>query len=770
MGRLARQLTEMQRRITQLERGAGTAQLASSSIEGGALTVNDDQGNPQIILGLQDDGTYAHTATGGTQPPPPSNPVVGAGILGLQVSWDGSMADGTPPLSDFAGVQVHVSGDPAFVPSTATLQSTMIAPGVRPIVGLPAGIPAYVALVTINASGVTSPPSSTIGAQPLAVPDAIPAGSITSGMVAFSITGGGIAVTIGPAPSSPAVGDLWFDPANGYAMNRWDGSQWNTYQFGTSAISAGSVTADLVAANAITAGLIAAGAIDGQTINSISIFGSTISAGNMIVSGTQGGLFVYSTGGTVVQTFSTNPTGSTWVCPLGITTVEADITAPGGGGAAGPNGGTNVAGVGGNSGEFASEPALGVTPGHSYAWSMAAPGTGGLPVGTRNGGDAGTGIFNGDSVAVTAHGGGGGRGAGTNGPLATGSANTRHRNGALGWINPSIPNQYGGGGASPPSATVAGRNGNGNYGAPAVVGGAGPGGNGFGGGPDGYSGLTPYGYGGGGGGGANNSARSNQGADGAPGLIKITYTAASPVMLASIAGAATFDPEAGQSVPAGLYLLGGTPVSFQGVLSEDTHATISAPAGRQLQLSSPKTLSSDIQAQLLVAGAVSTGQPRLSFNGLSVPVLSAAYPSGSTFQGRANTTTLTFDNILQVQVLANAVYTFECQLIYSGGAAGATNFQFSIGSPSGTEADWFVPLYFNTSNVRTEYQTSYSSGVMIAYCDGVAASAAKALSIFGTMYTGSSGGTAGLYWAQGTSSGTTTRLWSGSRISFFQIG
>jgi hypothetical protein len=641
---------------------------------------------------------------------------------------------------------------------------------VRPIVGLPAGIPAYVALVTINASGVTSPPSSTIGAQPLAVPDAIPAGSITSGMVAFSITGGGIAVTIGPAPSSPAVGDLWFDPANGYAMNRWDGSQWNTYQFGTSAISAGSVTADLVAANAITAGLIAAGAIDGQTINSISIFGSTISAGNMIVSGTQGGLFVYSTGGTVVQTFSTNPTGSTWVCPLGITTVEADITAPGGGGAAGPNGGTNVAGVGGNSGEFASEPALGVTPGHSYAWSMAAPGTGGLPVGTRNGGDAGTGIFNGDSVAVTAHGGGGGRGAGTNGPLATGSANTRHRNGALGWINPSIPNQYGGGGASPPSATVAGRNGNGNYGAPAVVGGAGPGGNGFGGGPDGYSGLTPYGYGGGGGGGANNSARSNQGADGAPGLIKITYTAASPVMLASIAGAATFDPEAGQSVPAGLYLLGGTPVSFQGVLSEDTHATISAPAGRQLQLSSPKTLSSDIQAQLLVAGAVSTGQPRLSFNGLSVPVLSAAYPSGSTFQGRANTTTLTFDNILQVQVLANAVYTFECQLIYSGGAAGATNFQFSIGSPSGTEADWFVPLYFNTSNVRTEYQTSYSSGVMIAYCDGVAASAAKALSIFGTMYTGSSGGTAGLYWAQGTSSGTTTRLWSGSRISFFQIG
>jgi hypothetical protein len=96
-------------------------------------------------------------------------------------------------------------------------------------------------------------------------------------------------------PSNPNTGDLWFDTANGNALYQWSGSAWVAYQFGTSAIADGAITASLVAANAIVAGAIAAGAIDGFTINGVTINGDTINATDLIVSGTDGGLFAYGT-------------------------------------------------------------------------------------------------------------------------------------------------------------------------------------------------------------------------------------------------------------------------------------------------------------------------------------------------------------------------------------------------------------------------------------------------------------------------------------------
>ena len=113
----------------------------------------------------------------------------------------------------------------------------------------------------------------------------------------------------------------------------------------------------------------------------------------------------------IVQGFS----GSTvWTCPAGVTSVKAECW--GGGGTGGGTDGQNGGG-GGGGGEYAAEPALAVTAGHTYTVSVGGPG--------------GTTTFAGDSVTVTATAGKNGSGA-TPGAGGSGSGNTTHYNGGAG--------------------------------------------------------------------------------------------------------------------------------------------------------------------------------------------------------------------------------------------------------------------------------------------------------------------------------------------------
>lgn len=122
---------------------------------------------------------------------------------------------------------------------------------------------------------------------------AIQPGSLTSGQlsefagieaaqVSFTAAGiGGITTSVsGTSPVSPNLDDLWFNAAADYALYQWNGTAWTPYQFGTSAIAAGSVTAALIAANTITAAQIAAG-----TITAEQIAAGTITAQNLAVGG-----------------------------------------------------------------------------------------------------------------------------------------------------------------------------------------------------------------------------------------------------------------------------------------------------------------------------------------------------------------------------------------------------------------------------------------------------------------------------------------------------
>lgn len=123
---------------------------------------------------------------------------------------------------------------------------------------------------------------------------------ITAGQVAFSYKDlGGMSATIAiAAPASPADGDLWFDSTNGYALRQWNGTAWVPYQFGTNAIAAGSVTAQLIAADAIIAGKIAAGAITADKIAAGTIIagvvdGTIIMGASFIADGTSGEFLGY---------------------------------------------------------------------------------------------------------------------------------------------------------------------------------------------------------------------------------------------------------------------------------------------------------------------------------------------------------------------------------------------------------------------------------------------------------------------------------------------
>jgi hypothetical protein len=191
---LARELARMQQRIDQIERNQRASQLEFASIEGGALVVNDDQGNPMLQLGLQGDGTYSHVHLASSDPGAPSDPLLTAGITGIYITWDGLMADASAPLSDFDYVQLHVSPVSGFIPDSTTLVGRLAKTGVYAVGSLAAGVPVYVVLVPVGKDGTAGTPSGEATTTPTAVPDNIPPGGITGAMIGTgAVTGNNIA-------------------------------------------------------------------------------------------------------------------------------------------------------------------------------------------------------------------------------------------------------------------------------------------------------------------------------------------------------------------------------------------------------------------------------------------------------------------------------------------------------------------------------------------------------------------------------------------------
>lgn len=255
MEALYQRLARMESKIAQLERSQRASQLASSTIDAGTLVFNDASGQPALQVGLQQDGTHAVVAVSQRNPEQPSDPVVSGAVGGLYAIWDGFMATETPPLSDFAAIQVHCSLTAGFTPSADTLQGTMITGGIFGIGGLTPDTVYYVAFVTVTAAGVTGPSSNQITGVTLSILDGIGPGGITTGLIGIgAVTGANIAAQTITAAN----------------------------------IVAGSITSNEIAASTIAAANLAAGIIKAGIVD-----GTTITGAQFVATGTTGEFLGY---------------------------------------------------------------------------------------------------------------------------------------------------------------------------------------------------------------------------------------------------------------------------------------------------------------------------------------------------------------------------------------------------------------------------------------------------------------------------------------------
>lgn len=225
----------------------------------------------------------------------------------------------------------------------------------------------------------------------------------------------------------------------------------------------------------------------------------------------------------------TPATSSPWTCPAGVTSIQVEGEAPGGGGGGG-HGVGGAGGAGGGGGYFKLN-AFATTPGNTYAFQI---GSGGARGGTDTDGSPGTAdtfwVNTATGLAKVGLGGINGNGTrlgGAGGASASGVGDVK-KSGGTGGNGHATTGGGGGGGGSGGDATDGGVGGNG----PAADGGtAGAAGttNGAAGGKGGFASLNAIAgvIPGGGGGGGYRIDASGTSAAGANGRIVLTYTAVS---------------------------------------------------------------------------------------------------------------------------------------------------------------------------------------------------------------------------------------------------
>jgi hypothetical protein len=138
--RMALRLSRLEREVRSL---GSTPQLRYSSVDGGTLDFNNEDGTPSIIVGEIGDGTSGFVVVGGPTPPVPTAPVVTpGGPLQLNVSWDGtyareSLVEATepvvdPPIEDDPGTPEDESagtGGTVTIIAPESAASSLFAPG-----------------------------------------------------------------------------------------------------------------------------------------------------------------------------------------------------------------------------------------------------------------------------------------------------------------------------------------------------------------------------------------------------------------------------------------------------------------------------------------------------------------------------------------------------------------------------------------------------------------------------------------------------------------
>jgi hypothetical protein len=171
-----RDLAARLERLEYAERARNKPQLHASSIEDGAITEYDRDGNLTATIGRQYDGTHGITVQTGPIPPTATRPILTPGRNQLTARWDGIFmgTNGAPDIlvvapMDFSRVEVHAStAAPDFEPTSETLVGTIETPRGGDVVITPCpGGPWYVRFLTRSLAGKASPASFAAAATPL---------------------------------------------------------------------------------------------------------------------------------------------------------------------------------------------------------------------------------------------------------------------------------------------------------------------------------------------------------------------------------------------------------------------------------------------------------------------------------------------------------------------------------------------------------------------------------------------------------------------------
>jgi len=425
---------------------------------------------------------------------------------------------------------------------------------------------------------------------------------------------------------------------------------------------------------------------------------------------------------TAIRSYTTTGS-STWIAPLGVTSVNYLVVAGGGaGGSAGPTM-YDGAGGGGGAGGFANG-SLVIVPGTSYTLTVGTGGTG--ATGRTRGANGSNSVF----ATITAIGGGGGGGGaslrdGASGGSGGGGANggaagtgtvgqgndggyyggsPGNGGGGAGSVGGSASGQFGApGGAGLSSSisgspvTYAGGGGGGAYATPPGSAGSGGSGGGGNGGVNNASGsnATGYGSGGGGSGGTYNTTGTLSGGSGSQGIVILSYTSPTsntydamidtPTRSAVASNYCTLNP---------LNLYTGTSCSngnLQGTTVTGAecgiYGTIGMTSGKFYWESTPTSITS---GGCMIGIAPATTQGSSGSPGLSVTTGYGYYTTGNTYGvgGGAYGNTFAADDVIGCALdLDNGKIWWSKNGVWqaSGDPAAGTNAAFT--SISGT----FVP-------------------------------------------------------------------------------
>ncbi|KQP81565.1 hypothetical protein [Aeromicrobium sp. Leaf291] len=264
--KLARRVHQIESRVAAGERAA---QSAYRSIEAGAMTVYDEDGNPVAALGKAADGTVGLVDLVDATPAAPADVNVTPGSSSIVVQWAGEYLEDQPAGVTIAYIGVHASPEEGEEWDDSTEVAQL--PPAGGVLTLPADsdVPTYVTLVAVSAAGTWSAPGDVHEVTPFYYDETLEQlmadfqADLTGAVSAVSEMGTAVAAAAQaasaanaaavaaqdsangknrvwyvtpPTPYVGVVGDTWFDAANGYRLNRWSGTEWVASELGHQAI------------------------------------------------------------------------------------------------------------------------------------------------------------------------------------------------------------------------------------------------------------------------------------------------------------------------------------------------------------------------------------------------------------------------------------------------------------------------------------------------------------------------------------------------------